>query len=135
MNKIITYLIIGLSMVLSSCTQFNLEDFITGHSEIGLTWRGELQIEYSAQDCQLGYNDRRNEYRVYDDKLSHWFVVRCSEKPSSEGQTLSADVSWTGKTEDKSLKGISLQVTKTDDKGKVWLWNESEKIGIIIKNQ
>ena len=102
---------------------------------ISLTWKETVQVEYDPATYQLGYNSSRNEYRVFDDRLSYWFVVSCSEKPVSEGQTLTADVSWTGKNKTKNMKALKLNVTKTDDTGMIWLWNQANKISIVLKNQ
>ena len=50
-------------------------------SEISLSWKGVNQVTYNSADYQLGFNDGKNEYRVYDDKLADWFTVTCSQKP------------------------------------------------------
>lgn len=102
-------------------------------SDISLTWKGDLQISYDPETYQLGYSSR-NEYRVYDDKISDWFSIRCSEKPVSNGQTLQADVSWTKETRTMEFEDLEFTVVQTDETGKVWLWNASNRIGIVIKN-
>lgn len=108
---------------------------ITESDTVSLTWKEIVQIEYDPATYQLGYNSSRNEYRVYDDRLAYWFVVTCSEKPVSEGQTLTADVSWTGKNKTKSMNALKFNVTKADDTGMVWLWNQANRISIVLKNQ
>ena len=107
---------------------------LTETSEISLTWKGVRQVTYSPGNYQLAYNDSRHEYRVYDDKLANWFVLRCSEDPVSVGQRISADVSWTGKSSTKEFFGLEFTVEKTDEDGQIWLYNSSYKIGIVIKN-
>ena len=82
----------------------------------------------------MAFNDRDIEYRVYDDNLTNWFTVKCSQKPMTEGETVVADVSWTGEKSIKSFTGKTFKVAKTDEQGHVWLQNSSDKIGIIIKN-
>ena len=109
-------------------------EFLLQSSEISLTWKNKLQIAYEQEDCQLGYNTASNEYRVYNDKLAYWFTIRCSEKPVSVDQVITAYVSWTGETASKAYTDLEFLVKKTNEEGMVWLWNESESIGIIIKN-
>ena len=122
--------------VLAGCTSKNeLAEALLECQDISLTWKGTVQVTYAPETFQLGYNSARHEYRVYDDKLAYWFIVSCSEKPTSEGQTLKADVSWTGNSKTYSSKNMQLTVKKTDTSGRVWLWNQSESLGIIIKNQ
>ena len=73
----------------------DVNEILLQKDDISLTWKGDVQISYSPSTCQLGYNESRNEYRVYDDKLANWFVLKCSEAPSEPGQIISSDVSWT----------------------------------------
>ena len=122
--------------VFAGCTSKNeLAEALLECQEISLTWKGVAQVTYDSETFQLGYNSARHEYRVYDDKLAYWFIISCSEKPTSEGQTIKADIAWTGASKTYTSKGIQLTVKKTDSSGRVWLWNQSESLGIIIKNQ
>ena len=111
-----------------------MENLLDEH-EISLTRKGEPQITYDPDTFQLGYNSERCEYRVYDDRLAYWFIVKCSEQPVAEGQTITADVSWTGVTRTHEYNGIKLTVKKVDSSGYVWLWSNTDSIGIILRNQ
>lgn len=119
---------------LTGCASEFTENNLIDQNEISLIWKGALQVSFDEATGQIGYNDTKHEYRVYNDKLSDWFTVRCSEKPAEEGQELSADVYWTGARSPKSFYGLSFTVKKISQEGLIWLWNESEKIGIIIKD-
>lgn len=117
-----------------SCNPNNEEITHMNSSDISLTWKGTAQVVYNHDTFQIGYNSSKCEYRVYEDKLASWFTLRCSGKPTTEGQILSADVSWTGQRSTKVFKALRFEVQKLDDNGLIWLWNNSEKIGIIIKD-
>ena len=117
---------------LTGCTYVGL-DWNSSLQGISLTWKGEQQVMYDPDTYQLGYNSSRNEYRVYDDRLAYWFTVRCSERPSEEGQNITADVSWTGESRTMEFKGISMTVEQTDENGMIWLWGAKERIGIVIQ--
>ena len=134
MRYLYTILIAMLFMTGCSLNQSTLGPAVESDM-ISLTWKESVQVEYDPATYQLGYDSRKNEYRVYDDRLSYWFTVTCSEKPVTGGQTLTADVVWTAKNKMKSLKGLKFEVTKTDDTGMVWLWNQANKISIVLKNQ
>lgn len=133
------YRILILSVLMSlnlTCQSSNeLLEVLLECQDISLTWKGEVQVAYDPETFQLGYNSDRHEYRVYDDRLAYWFVVSCSEQPVTEGQVVTADVSWTGVNNTHVSKGIELTVKKTDPSGNIWLWNQVESIGIILKNQ
>ena len=131
--KHLTFILLGL-LTLTGCTFYSMEDILLRESEISLSWRGEQQVVYVPSEFQLAYNDRDNEFRVYSDRLGEWFTVKCSEKPSAEGQLLKADVSWTASKSTKQLKSLDMKVEKTDEEGLIWLWNSSHRIGIIIKD-
>lgn len=134
MKKIISSIIIMLIMT-CSCANYDVNEVLLQKDDISLTWKGDVQISYSPSTCQLGYNESRNEYRVYDDKLANWFVLKCSEAPSEPGQIISSDVSWTGKSSIKTIKNLQFKVEKADENGKIWLWNQDNGIGIIIKSR
>ena len=131
MKRIIIFAILIIAV---GCKPSNTADTLLTQSEISQTWRGEVQLTYSGKKCQMAFNDRDNEYRVYDDNLANWFIIRCSQKPTEEGETITADVSWTGAKSIKNFTGKTFKVVKTDDQGYIWLQNSTDKIGIIIKN-
>ena len=131
MKRIIILAILALA---AGCQPASEPDTLLSQSEISLTWKGVTQLTYSSKDYQMAFNDRDIEYRVYDDNLTNWFIVKCSQKPMTEGETVVADVSWTGEKSIKSFTGKTFKVAKTDEQGHVWLQNSSDKIGIIIKN-
>lgn len=132
MNRLI--IILSLICTLAGCTPDFRENNLMNQNEISLIWKGSIQVSFDETKGQLAYNSLKNEYRVYDDKLADWFTVRCSEEPAEEGQELSADVTWTGERNQKSFNGLSFIVKRISQDGLIWLWNENEKIGIIIKD-
>lgn len=131
--KKVFYIILS-AILLCGCGPENEEIIILERSEISLVWKGTIQVSFDQKNGQLAYNDKTDEYRVYDDKLANWFTLRCSEKPTTEGQILNADVSWTGNKSPMSYEGLSFIVKKVSDTGLIWLWNADNRIGIIIKN-
>ena len=96
--------------------------------------KGELEMTFDENTCQLGYNTGRNEFRVYDEKLANWFVLRCSAKPTSEGQKITADLEYTTADDVKTLTGLEFTVEDTNSDGFIWLWNRDKKIGIVVKS-
>lgn len=118
----------------AGCTLYTMEESLLPREDISLTWKGDVQVSYESSSSQMGFNDARNEYRIYSDVLADWFVLKCSERPAGMDHIFQADVSWTGKKSTMTKTGIEFKVVKTDEQGKIWLWNESDKIGIIIKD-
>ena len=120
-------------LAFASC-QYNVEEILLSRSDISLTMKGELEMTFDENTCQLGYNTGRNEFRVYDEKLANWFVLRCSAKPTSEGQKITADLEYTTADDVKTLTGLEFTVEDTNSDGFIWLWNRDKKIGIVVKS-
>jgi len=120
--------------VITGCCRYDIDEILLRKSEISLTWKGADQFVYDPITCQMAYNSSSHEYRVFDDKISNWFIIRCSERPDTEGQVITADVTWTTPNNTKTEKQIDFTVKQTGKDGQVWLWNNSKNIGIVIKN-
>lgn len=131
MIKRIIYLALA-AACLASC-KYNVDEILMSRSDISLTIKGELMMSFNENTCQLGYNTGRNEFRVYDEKLADYFIVRCSAKPTSEGQELTADLEYTTKTDVKTMKDLEFEVQKVSSDGLVWLWERDKKIGVVVK--
>lgn len=121
-------------LLASGCNPYDIEEILLPREDISLTWKGKDQFVYDPVTCQMSHNRATNEYRAHNDKLSDWFVIKCDEMPSYEGQEITADVSWTGDSSTRSEKGVTFTVEKTDASGCVWLWCKAKSIGIVIKN-
>ncbi len=129
------FLIAGTAaLVLSACQFQNIDEVLLNRSDISLTVKGNVQIAFNEHTYQLGYNTERHEFRVYDETLANYFILRCSAKPTSEGQVLKADLEYTTATDSKTISGLEFTVEKTSPEGLLWLWNKDRQIGVVIKN-
>ena len=90
-------------------------------------------MKFDENTCQLGFSDRNNEFRVLDDKLTNWFILRCDAVPSAVGQKMICELEYTTADDVKTFSDIVFNVEQTREDGLVWLWNESKSIGIVIK--
>ena len=122
-----------LVLCLAGCRRYDIDDILLQRQDISLTVRGTEVMAYDPETFQIGYNDRKNEFRVFADDMGNWFVLTCRERPSTEGQTLKADLKWTATNTTKSRAGLNFRVEKTDAQGQIWLWCEDEAIGVIVK--
>ncbi len=117
-----------------SCVRFDADEVLLPREDISITMKGEELFTYNPLTCQMSQNPAAHEYRVHDDKLSKWMIVRCNERPANEGQELSADVSWTADKSTRSMNSLEFRVEKIDETGKIWMWCKKKSIGIVIKN-
>ncbi len=91
MKKII--MILTVALLAASCDKYDVTEVLLQRSDISLTWKGKLQMSYNESSCQLGFNEEKKEFRVYDDALEYWFIVRCNQMPRHVDQTLT----WNGR--------------------------------------
>jgi hypothetical protein len=133
MMKRLIYMMTAL-VAATSCINNMIDEVLLVRDDISLSIREELLMSFDENKCQLGFNSARNEYRVYDENLANWFVLKCSAKPTSEGQKVTVDLEYTTEKGIKTLADLEFSVVQTSSDGLVWLWNKDRKIGTVIKN-
>jgi hypothetical protein len=116
-----------------SCTGLQPEEILLPRTEISLTMKEEVLLEFDPVTCQIGYNSERNEFRMLEDRLGNWFIFRSDATPTDVGQNVRASLEYTSQSSTKTLTDLTFSVEKTAPDGTTWLWNKDKKIGIIIK--
>lgn len=128
------FVIFTILFTAAGCCRYDVDEVLLMREDISITQKGEVMMSYDPLKCQMSHDKAKNIYRVYNDMIADWFIVKCSERPDNEGQELTADVTWTTSKDTKKEKGLKFVVEKTDAQGHIWMWNKSKKIGIVIKN-
>ncbi len=118
----------------AGCVRFNIDEILLPREDVSLTMRGAEQFAYDPMTCQMSHNSTTHEFRVFNDKLSDWFIIKCQDRPSDVGQEVVADLSWTTDRNNKSMSDLTFKIEKTDASGTIWMWCEQKSIGIVIKN-
>ena len=85
-------LVAAVSAMLCGCVRYDMDEILLEREDLSLTWKGEDQIVFDPLTWQVSSNIRNCEYRVNDDNMANYFIVRCSERPVTEGQDVTADV-------------------------------------------
>ena len=130
--KKIYILLLALSLA-TGCVEYLPEDLLLPLDEISLSIKGEEIMRFDENSCQLGYNNRKNEFRVLNDKLTDWFILRCDTSPTSKGQEVTCELEYTTRNDIKTFTELTFTVEKTDSEGLVWLWEKTKSIGLVIK--
>lgn len=117
----------------TGCARYDLDEVLLAREEVSLTMKKVVQFSFDPVDCQMSYNDARYEFRVYDDALANWFTLKCDAQPSSEGQSLKADVTWTTSSNTRTLRGLEFTIEKVTSDGFIYMWNDSSKMGAVIR--
>ena len=121
------------AVMFTSCADENIDEVLLGSTDISVSLKGKVQYTFNPDKGQAAYDRESNLYRYFDDDLGSWFEIRCSTRPATEGEVIKADIDWATKTSFRTEEGMVFTVEKTDETGMIWLWNDSEDIGIIIK--
>lgn len=100
--------------------------------DLGLTVGYYSILKYDPLTHQLCYNESRNEFRITDDTMANYFIITCYDSPSSNS-SVKADIIYTTDSDTKRKEGITFEVTKMDDSGKIWLWNNKNRIGAVVQ--
>lgn len=118
----------------TGCNRYQAEDILLPRNEVSLTIKGVDQIKFDEESWQLGYSSEINEFRIVNDRLNNWVILRCNATPSTVGQSVTAYLEYTTSNDTKKLNGLTFTVEKTSPDGHIWLWNSDKKIGIVIKS-
>lgn len=132
MKRILTA--IAFIFILCGCADYDINEVLLSKTDVSLSLRGAVIYTFNPNKGQYAYRPEINEYRVMDDDMESWFVFRSDIRPNTEKATVKADMQWATKTSISKVKDAAFTVEKVGDDGLVWLWCESEKIGLVIKD-
>lgn len=127
------YMIIFAALALAGCSGVDINEVLLDSDEISVSLKGKVQYTFNPDKGQAAFDRESHLYRYLDDDLGSWFEIRCHTRPTVEGEDIKADVEWATRTSFLDEKDMTFTVEKTDENGMIWLWNDSDNIGIIIK--
>lgn len=120
--------------IICSCTGKGPDsEFLTTPSEFVLSVKGRTVFSAGPYNCQSSSNPKRNEYRVHNDNMSDWYMLSLDSTPVSEGQRVKGSIEWTDSRDVMHKSGLTFQVSKVSNTGRIWLWCRKEEIGAIIQ--
>ena len=132
MKKILIYILTAISFV--SCVKYDINEVLLVHTDVSLSQKGKVQYTFDASTGQMGCNAEKTIYRYINDNLSSWLEVKCQAKPGGVGEIVVADLSWKVKSTVNELKGLEFEIKQTDGNGMIWLWDNTNNIGLIIRD-
>lgn len=126
--------IIFTALILAGCADVSIDEVLLSSSDVSVSLKGKVLYTFNPDKAQAAYDRENNQYRYLDDDLGFWFEVRCHTRPATAGEVIKADIDWATRSSFRTEKEMVFSVEKTDETGMIWLWNDSEDIGIIIKD-
>ena len=129
-----TYLLslIFLTTMLLSCQQpeEEIKHWSDHNTEISMSINNNIIMEYHPETWQTGFSELK--FFAMHDELKSWFKLELDEFPVT-GQKVDGRLTWKARSsKGEKTHRLSFKVVKTDDSGKTWLYNHSQRIGLII---
>ena len=129
------FVIFALALIsLNACLRYNIDEVLLERTDVYLTLRGKPQYAFVSDYGQMTTNADRTLFRYITDDLSSWMEVKCQSKPGGVGEKLIADVQWKSAISSGEEKGLEFEIKQTDGSGMIWLWNNTNNIGLVIKD-
>lgn len=123
------------ALIISGCEPpYIVDEILLQEDRVSLVQNGVVVFEYDGNTCQLSYNAKRNEYRAMDDDMANYFIFRSNASLSDVGQEVTAELEYTTPSDVKLEQGLIFRVERMDQStGLVWLWCNSNKIGVVVR--
>ena len=125
-------LILSALVLLCGCSDKRMRIAFSESEEIRLMVGGTVPFTFDPNTCQLAFSRDRKEFRAHTDNMSDFYAVRFTEIPSTLGQTVTADLTWTTERDVLTRKNLTLEVVRIEG-DKFWLWSNSGRIGLSIR--
>ena len=116
----------------TSCTGNKVDPEFVATSDFSLKVKDDMVFRYDPLTCQVAFNREKGEFRVHTDNMSDFYAVTFTELPSTQGQTVTADLTWTTERDVLTRKNLTLEVVRIEG-DQFWLWSNSGRIGLCIR--
>ena len=120
------------ALLLSGCAGDRMRDAFEDGEDVRLMVGGQVVFTYEPNTCQLAFSREQKEFRAHTDNMSDFYAVRFTEIPSTLGQTVTADLTWTTERDVLTRKNLTLEVVRIEG-DQFWLWSNSGRIGLSIR--
>ena len=129
------FVIFALALLsLTSCMRYDIDAVLLERTDVSLTLRGKVQYAFAAEYGQMAINADRTLFRYMSDDLTNWMEVCSLSKPGGVGEKLTANVKWKSSISSGDEKDLEFEIKQTDGTGMIWLWNNTNNIGLIIRD-
>lgn len=126
------FTMLALAVMAAACGPENIPspEFI-GSDEIKLEMDGKLIFSYNENICQMAFNRDMHEFRVSDDSMQNYFILKVDQMPEVLDQVVTGNISWATDRDLGSKKQITLKVVRLEGE-RIWLWSSNHQIGVTV---
>lgn len=123
---------LALAVTASSCQKNQPDEEFLESDNLCLIVEGRTVHRYDPLTWQLGFSEVTREFRVHNDSMSDYYILICKETPVRQGQTIHADIIWSGSSTINSKRNLTFEIRKTDSRGRIWLWSKRSRIAVSV---
>lgn len=99
----------------------------------GLYLKGSIALAYNQNVYQRAASRDRATYRIQSDDQTRYLHVRYTEEiPSAEGEEVECELQYRLAAGEQTTLIVKLIVVKATEEY-LWLWNEFQKVGMIVQ--
>ena len=99
----------------------------------GLYLKGAIALAYNQEMYQRAASRDRGTYRIQSDDQTRYLHVRYTESiPSAEGEEVECELRYRLAAGEQTTLIVKLIVVKATEEY-LWLWNEFQKVGMIVQ--
>ncbi len=120
------------AVLLAACSDQRTRNAFTENEGVRLMVGRDIPFVYDPATCQLAFSRDLREFRVHTDNMSHFVVATFIELPSFQGQTVTADLTWTTERDVLTRKKLTLEVLRIEG-DQFWLWSNTGRIGLCMR--
>ena len=131
MRRLSIILLLSL-LALTGCQDERLRNAFCENEGVRLLVGGSIAFSYEPNTCQLAFSRDQRVFRAYTDTMSDFFVAEFSQVPTTLGQRLTANLTWTTEREVLTRKNLTLEVVRLEG-DMVWLWSDAGRIGLTVR--
>jgi hypothetical protein len=131
MRRLVVILLLCL-VALTGCQDERQRAAFCENEGVRLMVGGSIAFSYEPNTCQLAFSRDLREFRAFTDTMSDFFLATFSRVPTSLGQRLTANLTWTTEREVLTRKNLTLEVVRLEG-DMVWLWSDAGRIGLTVR--
>ena len=99
----------------------------------GLYLKGACVLSSDLATFQQAANPQRRSYRIQSDDQTRYLSIRYNESvPSAVGDEVECEIHYRLAAGESTTLIVKLVVVKVSDEY-IWLWNEFQKVGMLVK--
>ena len=107
-------------------------------SGVGLVVKKNYVVLYNKSTFQYVYNIKRKSIRIQSDDHSEYVNATFTDYPKDIPQIndiVNVEIVYKDSVSDPEVRLILSMLILKQESGKFWLWNEEEKVGLIIDRE